>query len=116
MKLIKDTSIDSPLSDINVSLEGEFDANGCKEIREELESLVDGAIGRLLILDLENVSFIDSSGIGAIVFLYKRALENEGNLRLRNVTGQPQELITLLRVDKAIDVEFSNTNQAQAEA
>lgn len=103
-------SILNPLSahcTARIGLEGEFDALGCKEIRKDFEELVGNYIGQYIELDLSAVSFIDSSGIGAIVFLYKRMLENNGQLKLVEVTGQPKELISLLRVDKAITVEWA---------
>lgn len=92
---------------VQIGLSGEFDALGCKEIRKDLEEFVGDYIGQAIELDLSGVTFIDSSGIGAIVFLYKRMLENNGSLKLIEVTGQPKELITLLRVDKAIHVEWA---------
>ncbi|WP_370978447.1 STAS domain-containing protein [Agaribacterium sp. ZY112] len=102
---------------VHIKLSGEFDAGGCKEIRKELEQLVSDHVGKELELDLSQVSFIDSSGIGAIVFLYKRMLENNGGVKLKNVHGQPKELITLLRVDKAIHVEWAqNLGNSQMEA
>lgn len=95
---------------VQIGLEGEFDALGCKVIRRDLEEFVGDYSGRCIELDLSAVSFIDSSGIGAIVFLYKRMLESNGGLKLVEVNGQPKELITLLRVDKAIEVEWANQN------
>lgn len=93
---------------VRIGLEGEFDALGCKEIRRDLEEVVVDYSGQSIELDLSAVSFIDSSGIGAIVFLYKRMLESKGGLKLIEVDGQPKELITLLRVHKAIDVKWAS--------
>ena len=55
-------------------------------------------------LDLSQVSFLDSSGIGAIVFLYNRLKAQERSLMIVGVQGQPQELMKLLRIDSAIPV------------
>ena len=90
-----------------VQLSGEFDACGCKEIRESLESIVSECPeGRPLFLDLQDVTFIDSSGVGAIVFLFKRIQAINGFLKILKVHGQPQELLSLLRVHEAIPVEW----------
>ena len=99
-----------------VNLSGEFDALGCKEIREQLEGVVDRCGERTLALDLKDVSFIDSSGVGAIVFLFKRLRAVKGYLTLVNVQGQPLELLTLLRVDEAIPVKPFFENDVQSEA
>lgn len=90
-----------------VSLTGEMDAQGCSEIRPALERLLTDAAGRDVSLDIHGVSFLDSSGIGAIVFLFKRLKANGSTLSLCEVQGQPRELIELLRIDTAIPVGFA---------
>lgn len=97
---------------VRIAAKGEFDALGCKDIRKDLETYASEYIGLCIEFDLEEVSFIDSSGIGAIVFLYKRMLEHNGSLKLKGVKGQPKELLTLLRVDNAIPVEWSTADVA----
>jgi len=91
-----------------VTLKGEFDAQGCKEIRDELESTAGHSKGKTLVLDIYDVSFMDSSGIGAIIFLFKRARANDGSLRLIRAHGQPKELLSLLRVNEAIPIEWAS--------
>ncbi|WP_397377193.1 STAS domain-containing protein [Pseudomonas sp.] len=83
-----------------VTLEGALDAKAVHELRPCFEELAE--CGKAVVLDLSEVSFIDSSGIGAIVFLYKRLLVC--NLRV-NVVGlrpQPHELFLLLRIQQTI--------------
>lgn len=90
--------------DYTAKLVGEFDAQGCREVRKDLEAVVDKCGNNLLALDMTDVSFIDSSGVGAIVFLFKRIKAGGGDLALVNVHSQPHELLTLLRVNEAITV------------
>ena len=66
-------------------------ADDSEQIKSSLMSRMTSATG----------SFI-SSGIGAIVFLYKRIEKKNHQLSLLNVTGQPFKLMNLLRVDKTI--------------
>lgn len=91
-----------------IQLSGEFDALGCKEIRSDLEDIVNNYQNQTLCLDLDKVSFIDSSGIGAIVFLFKRLTAVNSNLTLVNVHGQVRELITLLGVQDVISVTWGD--------
>lgn len=93
---------------VTVALSGEFDAAGCKAIREELEASVPLSCDNTLSLDLKDVTFLDSSGIGAIVYLFKRVSVVNGTLKVINVDGQPRELMTLLRVNEAIPVVWLN--------
>ncbi|MBD1582152.1 STAS domain-containing protein [Pseudoalteromonas sp. S16_S37] len=55
-----------------------------------------------IVLDFSETEFIDSSGIGAMVFLYKRIEQKGQQLALLKVNGQPHKLMNLLRVDKTI--------------
>ncbi|UTV26737.1 STAS domain-containing protein [Photobacterium atrarenae] len=87
--------------EITLTLANEFDAYAAKQLEAELDVLSQTEQPEVII-DLTHVSFIDSCGIGAIVFLYKRLKSRGRSLRLLNVNGQPRQLINMLRIDKAI--------------
>ncbi|MES9857111.1 MAG: STAS domain-containing protein [Sedimenticola sp.] len=87
-----------------IELQGEFDAEGVARIRPALENIAEADGISRVFLDLNGVSFLDSSGIGAIVFLFKRLRTRQLELELIGVHGQPRELIELLRINKAIPV------------
>ncbi|MEI8706917.1 STAS domain-containing protein [Pseudoalteromonas sp. B62] len=84
-----------------VSLPNDFSGFTVDGFKDEFEELVDTGTD-FIILDFSKTEFIDSSGIGAIVFLYKRIEKRSHKLSLLNVTGQPFKLMNLLRVDKTI--------------
>jgi anti-anti-sigma factor len=100
--------------DLIIELHGEFDALGSTEIRPTLEDLLQSAGPEYVFLDMQNVSFIDSSGVGAIVFLYKRLKENSRKLRISGAHGQPRELLELLRIHKAIPLVLGRDEAAAA--
>ena len=91
--------------DISYNLSGYFDAQTVSVLESDFQSLVDDSDGKLT-LDLSNVDFMDSSGIGSIVFLYKRLKSQNRELILNGVNGQPARLIESLRVDKTITTKF----------
>ncbi len=88
-----------------VTLNGELDALGCQLLRPTLEQIVESGEPANVSLDLEQVSFLDSSGIGAIVFLFKRLKASGRGLEVIKVNGQPRELMKLLRIGSAIPVK-----------
>mgnify|MGYP000225467969 CR=1 FL=1 len=90
--------------DLLLELYGEMDAPGCTQLRPLLEKLVSAKESYNVLLDLSEVNFIDSSGIGAIVFLFKRLKAQGQSLVIRGVHGQPRELMELLHVGSAIPV------------
>ena len=67
-----------------------------KAQRPMFEQLAD--CGEDVVIDMSNVEFIDSSGVGAIVFLYKRMLASNRKLKLQKLGGQPHQLLTHLRL------------------
>jgi len=85
-----------------VSVTGDFDVNTVGDARELFETLA--VQGSDVVVDLTEVRFIDSSGIGAIVFLYKRLVAQKHNMALVGVKGQPKELLEILKISQTIDV------------
>ncbi|WP_028863923.1 STAS domain-containing protein [Psychromonas aquimarina] len=105
---------DTAKNNLMVKLSGEMDALGCSKIRPNLEEITTQNHHHI-ILDISSISFIDSSGIGAIVFLFKRLKEQGRSMEITGVQGQPQELMTLLRIDCAIPLTPAITPDAQQE-
>ena len=101
--------IDTPSGELVVELRGEMDAHGCTKIRLELEQITNTE-NINVVIEMSQVSFLDSSGIGAIVFLYKRLKARNRTLVITGVQGQPQELMKLLRIDSAIPVTAAPVN------
>lgn len=79
---------------------GDMDAAAMKTQRPHFEELAE--CGEDVALDMSDVDFIDSSGVGAIVFLYKRLLQTKHKLTLNKLTGQPLQLLTYLRLNDLV--------------
>ena len=89
-------------------ISGQFDAMAVKKLRPILAGIAEKE-QRDIKLDLTNVNFIDSSGIGAIVFMYKRVSARNKKLTITGLHGQPLELIRCLRIDKTIPIEIASS-------
>ncbi|MGF1725423.1 STAS domain-containing protein [Photobacterium nomapromontoriensis] len=90
--------------DLIVKIFGDLDALSVSEIRPDFELIAEDKQQQQIILDLEQVGFIDSSGIGAIVFLYKRLKADGRELELMGARGQPKHLLELLRIHQVISI------------
>lgn len=98
-----DIAINSNIADmVSISLSGEFDALAANDTRSVFSRVADEMAGDVVV-DMSGVTFIDSSGVGAIVFLFKRLGAQERKLTLARAAGQPAELLKMLRVDKAVN-------------
>lgn len=60
-----------------------------------------------IIIDMSQVSFIDSSGLGALVGGLKRAVSRKGDIRLVSPTKEVKILMELTRVDRVFHVYSS---------
>lgn len=89
-----------------LEVKGELDCVAVAEHRSLIEG-VPSEFDSHIVFDLTKVTFIDSSGIGIIVHLFKRLREQKRQLILVGLSGQPKELMSLLRIDRAITVKES---------
>jgi len=105
MSLLKYVCDDSTMV---IVLEGDFDASRVSDIRDDLESMI-GSYEGDVVVDMSSVKFIDSSGVGALVYIYKRMLNRRLRMAVLGVKGQPLKLISLLRIDRALPM-FENIN------
>ncbi|OYX83669.1 MAG: hypothetical protein B7Y75_05165 [Azorhizobium sp. 35-67-5] len=84
-----------------VEIAGDMDAAAMAELKATFEALGSGAED--VVLELGQVEFMDSSGVGGIVFLYKRLRVAGCKLRLRGAHGQALQLLTHLRLSDLVD-------------
>ncbi|MBV7297363.1 STAS domain-containing protein [Enterovibrio paralichthyis] len=103
--------IHQPDNTLLLVVRGDMDAHGCSKVQTELDDLVTTELKSDITMNLGEVDFLDSSGIGAIVFLFKRLKAKGHTLSLSDVHGQPMEIIKLLRINSAIAVEAAETTQ-----
>ena len=77
-------------------------------IREEL-----GKGNKNILLNLADVTYIDSSGIGELVSSYTTVTNNGGSLKLLNLTNKIQELLAITKLLTVFQV-FDNEQSALA--
>jgi anti-sigma B factor antagonist len=69
--------------------------------------------GKKIILNLADVNYIDSSGIGELVSTYTTVTNSGGQLKLLNLTKKIQELLAITKLLTVFDV-FNNEQSALA--
>jgi len=80
-------------------IEGALDAVTAPDLRPTLDALVAERRAKITI-DLSFLRLIDSSGVGAIVALFKRVRANGGRVTVRGLRDQPLAIFRLLRLDR----------------
>ena len=88
---------------ILISPEGELDINNIDSLRTVIEAELKNGAMKLLI-DLKNVSYMDSAALGVLVSGLKRARLSNAQFKLANVTGNIESIFKLTRLTKFFDI------------
>jgi anti-sigma B factor antagonist len=70
---------------------------GDTQLKDKLHSLLHQAKKNVL-LNLADVSYVDSAGLGALVSAYTTVTREGGNLKLLNVTRKLQDLLSITKL------------------
>ena len=73
------------------------------DLRETIEDLLQRGQPRI-VLDLERLKFIDSSGLGELVACKRRAVECGGNIKILHPAGKVQEVLVLTLLTEVFEV------------
>ena len=82
--------------------ERRLDASKAPSFKEQIGRLIEDGVSRL-VLDLRDVEFVDSSGLGVIVSCLKR-LGPTGNLAIAGANLPVRRLFTLTRMDRVFSM------------
>ena len=88
-----------------ISPRGEIDHHSARSLRERIDSELDSARPEVLILDLTEIDFMDSSGLGLLLGRYKRAAEMGCELRLMGCSARTRRILELAGADKLFEFE-----------
>jgi len=90
--------------------EDRLDAHNSGELKTELNRLFEGGTVNLVI-DLKEVLFIDSSGLGVLVSAFKNASTRNGSIKLSGLQTQVKSMFELTRLHRVFDI-FSTADDA----
>ena len=80
-----------------------MDANVSGSLKQRIQQLVEKG-ARRLILDLEGVDFLDSSGLGALVACLRRVREKQGEIKLAGLRPEVQSIFEITRVSRLFQI------------
>jgi anti-sigma B factor antagonist len=85
-----------------VRVAGEIDAFTAPKLREELAALADG--NQYITVNLEDVSYLDSTGLGVFVGLFKQMKKNGGELRLTDMSDRVKRLFEITGLSHVMQI------------
>lgn len=97
---------------ILVECEGVLDAHSAEIVKRDTLPLIDGESD--VVIDLSNVEFIDSIGLGVLVNLYKAARLKGCNANFIGVAPNVRRVLEIIRLDQIFDVHPDLESAARA--
>lgn len=85
-----------------VDLQGDLDINSNKEFKEKVNS-VQGI--KKIIVNCENLSYIDSTGLGAFISIYKNIKEKGEKLVITGLKPHIKKIFLITYLDKVFEIE-----------
>lgn len=84
-----------------LTLVGEVDMTTAPELRQQLADLFGQGV-RSVVVDLGGVTFLDSSGLGALVAAHHEFAGDSGQLKLAAATAQVQRILHITRLGSVL--------------
>jgi anti-sigma B factor antagonist len=76
---------------------------GSVQLREAIRSLI-GKGSKIILLNLGNVNYIDSSGLGELVSAFTTAKNQQAEVKLLNLTKKVHDLLQLTKLYTVFDI------------
>lgn len=95
-----------------VELSGRFDAPTAPNVKAQLVGLIASGQSKLVI-NLGNVDFIDSAGLGVLVSCLRRCVANGGDLCLAEVPEFARSIFELTRLTRVFRIDQSEAEALQ---
>ena len=96
-----------------VKINGDIDHHSCEEIRSKIDKEITIKNPKSILFDMEQVGFMDSSGIGVLIGRYKLISNNGGIAGMTNVKPQIMRLCEICGLQKIIQI-YPNKKKAIA--
>lgn len=87
-----------------VGIKGDLDLKTAPPLREALDKLIDRYRDKSLVIDLSEVDFVDSSGLGVILGRYRRLASQSRTISLHGVRPSVRAVLELAGVDSIMTI------------
>lgn len=88
---------------LTIALTGEIDHHCAKDYIQTINSKIEAYAPRLCILDFQDVTFMDSSGIAVVINSMRSMARMDGKLMLTGMKEQPMKVFRTSGIDKLVE-------------
>ncbi len=86
-----------------VHIKGKITFENCPVLQNRLDAVVDADV-REVVIDFKEVPFIDSSGVGEVLRLFKRMKDRDGEVILANPNQKLSDLFAMYRFNQFMKI------------
>lgn len=90
---------------LTVALTGEIDHHCAKNYIHSIEAKIEAYSPEVCVLDFQEVSFVDSSGIAVVINALRCMSRIEGTLVLTGLSPQPMKVFRASGIDKLVEIK-----------
>ena len=90
---------------LTIALTGEIDHHCAKEYIHAITSKIEAYSPEICILDFQEVSFVDSSGIAVVINTLRTVTKMEGRLEISGLRQQPMKVFKASGIDKLVNIK-----------
>ena len=90
---------------LTVELTGEIDHHCAKNYIQAIAGKIEAYIPEVCVLDFQEVSFVDSSGIAVVINALRNMTQIEGDLVLTGIGSQPMRVFRASGIDKLVEIK-----------
>jgi len=90
---------------LTVALNGEIDHHRAKSYIQSIESKIEVYTPTVCVLDFQDVTFMDSSGIAVVINALRAMARIEGELLLAGLSEQPMKVFRTSGIDKLVKIK-----------
>lgn len=90
---------------LTIALTGEIDHHCAKEYIQSLSAKIEAYNPRVCILDFQDVTFMDSSGIAVVINTLRNMTRIDGSLILIGLNDQPMKVFRTSGIDKLVEIK-----------
>ena len=90
---------------LTVALTGEIDHHCAKSYIQAIAAKIEAYTPQTCVLDFQEVSFVDSSGIAVVINALRCMTQIEGQLLLTGIGAQPLRVFRASGIDKLVQIK-----------
>lgn len=90
---------------LTVALTGEIDHHCAKAYIQSIAAKIEAYTPSTCVLDFQDVTFVDSSGIAVVINALRSMSQIEGRLELTGIRNQPMRVFRASGIDKLVNMK-----------